>query len=67
MNVELSACLTCGSDLFRGVVEDVFFPVEGRSVTVPALKHYRCFACGERMFDLDAGEKIDQYCLNTEE
>jgi YgiT-type zinc finger domain-containing protein len=61
--IKLSSCPICGSKDFREVVEDVFFPAGGKNYKVPALKHYRCFNCGERIFDLEAGEKIDQYCL----
>jgi YgiT-type zinc finger domain-containing protein len=60
---ELASCPTCGSDLFREVVEDVSFLAEGKNIKIPALRHYRCFNCGERIFDLEAGEKIEQYCL----
>jgi YgiT-type zinc finger domain-containing protein len=61
--LELSECPICGSENVREVVEDVFFSVRGRQRKVPAVGHYRCFNCGERIFDLEASEKIDQYCL----
>jgi YgiT-type zinc finger domain-containing protein len=61
--LKISRCPICGSADFHEVVEDVFFPVQGRQKKVPAVKHLRCYSCGERIFDNEAGEKIDRYCL----
>ena len=50
------SCPTCGKKKLIDVVEDVTL---SRGRFVPKLAHARCTACGERLFDPAAMEKIE--------
>jgi YgiT-type zinc finger domain-containing protein len=50
------SCPTCGKKKLIDVVEDVTL---SRGRFVPKLAHSRCTACGERLFDPAAMDKIE--------
>lgn len=56
-------CPTCGSDRVIKTEEDVVLRVGNRRHRFQQLRHERCLACGERIFDLVASQQFDVLIL----
>jgi YgiT-type zinc finger domain-containing protein len=56
-------CPTCGSTKVARVVEDVSLKVRRKTFRFEAVEHERCFACGERIFDLETSRSFDAAIL----
>lgn len=61
MKIRISECPTCGSKKIKLVTRSLKREIKGQKYTVPHLTFYECPACNERLFDLDAMEKIRAY------
>ena len=61
MRIKLDECPTCGSDKVKSVTRSLKREINGEKYTVPDLTFYECPACGERLFDLDAMAKIEEF------
>jgi len=60
--LRITECPTCGSDKIRRVRRNWTDTDNGKSYTVPNLRFYECPACGERVFDHEAMQRIETHC-----
>ena len=59
--VKITICPTCGSDKIKKVRRNLRGTLKGKGYTVPDLEYYECPNCGERVYDRQAMQKIENY------
>lgn len=58
--IEIRVCPTCGSKRIRRVRSNWTGEVGGRDCVVQDLEFHECPACGERLYDHAAMQRIEQ-------
>jgi YgiT-type zinc finger domain-containing protein len=58
-----STCPSCQRSTVIEVEEDVCFQVGRKRLSFSAVKHERCTACGERIFDVETARRFDAAVL----
>ena len=61
MRIRIDECPTCGSAKIKLVTRTLHREFKGEKYSVPDLTFYECPACGERLYDLDAMAKIEEF------
>ncbi len=59
--LRITVCPSCGSKKIKKVRRNASGEFEGRSYTVPSLRFYECPDCGEKVYDRDAIQKIEEH------
>jgi YgiT-type zinc finger domain-containing protein len=59
--MQLTKCPLCRSAKIRRICEDFKVTVAGKKTIIPDVDRYKCFSCGEELFDHASNEKLDLY------
>ena len=59
--IQIRVCPSCGGDKIKRVQQDWTGKFQSQSYTVPLLEFYECPACGEKIYDREAMQKIESY------
>jgi len=59
--MEITTCPTCGSKKIKPVRRDVTRTYKDKTYVVPDLEFHECPACGERLYDHEAMQKIEAH------
>ena len=59
--LRIGVCPACGSDKIRRVRRDWRGEFQGRRYVVPSLSFYECPACGEKVYEPQAMQKIEAH------
>ena len=59
--LRITVCPSCGGTKIKKVRRNASGEFEGRQYTVPSLKFYECPDCGEKVYDRDAMQRIEEH------
>ena len=59
--LHITICPSCGSPKIKRVRRNWRGQFRGRSYTVPSLEFYECPVCGEKVYDRQAMQRIEEY------
>jgi YgiT-type zinc finger domain-containing protein len=59
--LKITECPTCGSKRIRRMRRNFHGAYKGQAYVVPNLEFEQCPDCGERLFDHDAMQKIEEH------
>ena len=59
--LQITVCPSCGSPKIKRVRRDWRGKFQDRSYTVPSLEFYECPVCGEKVYDRQAMQKIEEH------
>jgi YgiT-type zinc finger domain-containing protein len=59
--MRILTCPSCERKALQAVTETVSFVVRGRKMAFPDVPHWRCNACGERLFDRESHRVMEAH------
>jgi len=59
--IKIATCPSCGSDKIKRIRRDLTREFRGQTYTVPDVEFHECRACGEKVFDREAMQRIEAH------